>query len=99
MPGSHWSWPTINEDVDAEFHFWKEQLVVSAGLAIALAVLVGLAIALWPATANNTVSLAFAREFWVLIAECAFWLGFLIGLLRAGLWRIGAALIGRLPWQ
>lgn len=97
MPSSHW--PAINEDVDAEFRYWKDQLVVSVGFAVVLALAAGFAIALWPQTPANAQTLAFAREFWLLLTECAFWLGFAIGLLRAALLRLASSMLGRLPWQ
>lgn len=97
MPGL--PWPAINEDVDAEFRYWKDQLVVSVGFAVALALAAGFAIALWPQTPANVQALAFAREFWVLLTEGAFWLGFAIGLLRGALLRLLSPLLGRPPWQ
>lgn len=89
----------INEDVDAEFHFWKTQFVFSAWTAVAFAVATGFAIAAWPAGVGDAEMRAFARDFWTLLAECMFWLGFLLGLMWAGAKRFGCALSGTLPWQ
>lgn len=89
----------INEDVEAEFLYWKKQFVSAAWTAVGFAVATGLAIAAWPTGTGDPEMRAFARHFWTLLAECMFWLGFLLGLLWAGAKRFGSAFSGTLPWQ
>jgi hypothetical protein len=89
----------INEDVDAEFGYWKSQLLFSAWTATGSAVAVCAAIAFWPPGSGNPELRSFALQFWTLLAECAFWFGFLLGLLWGAARRLGAALAGSLPWQ
>lgn len=88
----------INEDVDAEFSYWKRQLVFTAWMGIGFAVGTGALIALWPAGIGDPAVRDFARTIWVLLVEFSFWLGFLGGLLWGGAKRIGSALSGVLPW-
>ncbi|HEY0844955.1 MAG TPA: hypothetical protein VGE12_06285 [Noviherbaspirillum sp.] len=90
---------TINDDVDAEFLYWKNQFIFSAWTAVGFAGVTGFAIAAWPAGAGDPEMRAFARQFWTLLAECMFWLGFLLGLMWAGAKRFGGAISGTLPWQ
>lgn len=89
----------VNDDVEAEFWYWKTQLVHAAWMAIGLAATTGFAIAAWPADSGDPAMRDFARQFWTLLVECAFWLGFLLGLLWAGAKRFGSSLSGTLPWQ
>lgn len=90
---------TINDDVDAEFLYWKNQFVFSAWTAVGFAVTTGFAIAAWPAGAGDPEMRTFARQFWTLLVECTFWLGFLLGLMWAGAKRFGGVFSGTLPWQ
>lgn len=89
----------INDDVDAEFSYWKSQLVLSAWTAVAFAVAAGFLIAAWPPGVGDPELRAFARHIWTLLVECAFWLGFFLGLMWAGAKRFGSSLAGTLPWQ
>lgn len=88
----------INDDVDAEFSYWKSQLVFTAWMGVGFAVAAGLFISLWPAGVGDPLLRDFARTFWVLLVEFAFWFGFLAGLLWGGAKRLGSALSGVLPW-
>lgn len=99
MPTHRMHWLNVNNDVSAEFHFWKGQFVLSAFVAVGFAIAVGVMILLWPPGVGSADLREFVRDFWTLFVECAFWLGFLIGLLWAGAMRFGAALSGTLPWQ
>lgn len=98
MATKPWWIPAINEDVDAEFSFWKEQFVQSAWAAVGTAVTVALLIGIWPQGNGNSELRDFARQIWPLFVECAFWLGFLLGLLWGAAKRAGTALSGTLPW-
>lgn len=89
----------INENVDAEFEYWKSQLVHAAWTATGFAVAACGVIAFWPQGSGDPELRGFARQFWTLFAECAFWSGFLLGLLWGAAKRLGAALAGTLPWQ
>ena len=89
----------INDDVDAEFLYWKNQFLFSAYAATGSAVTVGIMIALWPEGTGNAEVREFVRNLWTLFAECAFWFGFLAGLLWAAAKRIGSGLARTLPWQ
>jgi len=92
-------WLHINEDVDAEFTYWKNHFLISAWMAAGFAVGAGAMIALWPAGFGNPELRGFARGIWPLFVECAFWLGFLLGLLWAAAKRMGSGLAGVLPWE
>lgn len=98
MHNDPWRWLPINDDVDAEFHFWKDELLASLRLALLFAVATGALIGLWPAGDGRQQGLAFARDYWTYLVEAAFWLGYLIGLLWGAGKRLGAALAGSLPW-
>lgn len=89
----------INDDVDAEFSYWKSQLLFAAAIATGFAIAAGIAIGLWPQGSGNAEMRDFVRNLWTLFVECAFWLGFLLGLLRGAAKRIVASLSGTLPWQ
>lgn len=99
MATKPWWIPAINEDVDAEFSFWKKQFVHSAWTAVVTAFIVALLIAVWPQGSGNSELRDFARQIWPLFVECAFWLGFLLGLLWGAAKRAGTILSGTLPWQ
>lgn len=99
MPTRRMHWLNVNNDVSAEFRFWKRQFVLSASVAVGFAIAAGIMIALWSPNSGSAELREFVRDFWTLFVECAFWLGFLIGLLWAGAMRFGAALAGTLPWQ
>jgi len=98
MATKPWWIPTINEDVDAEFSFWKTQFVHSAWTAVVTALTVALLIAVWPEGSGNAELRGFARQIWPLFVECGFWLGFLLGLLWGAAKRAGTLLSGTLPW-
>ena len=89
----------INEDVDAEFNYWKEQFLFSVWTAIGFALATGILIILWPDGIGNSELRNFVRDFWTLFIECVFWLGFLLGLLWGAAKRIGSSLSATLPWQ
>lgn len=88
----------INDDVDAEFSYWKSQLVFTAWVGVGFGVAAAALIALWPAGIGDPELRDFARTIWVLLVEFAFWFGFLAGLLWGGAKRLGSALSGVLPW-
>lgn len=88
----------INDDVDAEFSYWKSQLVNTARMGTGFAVAAAALVALWPAGIGDPALRDFARTIWVLLVEFAFWFGFLAGLLWGGAKRLGSALSGVLPW-
>lgn len=92
-------WLAINDDVDAEFIYWKDEFLFSSLTATGFGIGTAVLIALWPPGAGNPELRAFARDFWTLIAECAFWLGFLLAMLWGAAKRIGSGLSGILPWQ
>ncbi|HJV73603.1 MAG TPA: hypothetical protein VJ654_05235 [Noviherbaspirillum sp.] len=89
----------INEDVDAEFNYWKDQFLVSVWMATGFALAIGTMIAFWPIDSGNAELRNFVRDFWTLFIECAFWFGFLLGLLWGAAKRIGSGLSATLPWQ
>ena len=89
-------WFAINEDVDSEFCFWKEELAASARLAAIFAVVCGVLMALVP---GNGEGARFVHAYWPSLVECAFWLGLFVGLLWGAAKRCGAALAGNLPWE
>ncbi|HYD96970.1 MAG TPA: hypothetical protein VEC01_16700 [Noviherbaspirillum sp.] len=89
----------VNQDVDAEFSYWKAQFLLAAGLALAFTAAGGALIAFWPEGSGSAAVRAFVREMWTLFIELAFWLGFVVGLLWAAAKRIGASMAGTLPWQ
>jgi hypothetical protein len=91
--------PDINEDLDAEFSYWKTQFVVSAWAAVGTAIAMALLIAAWPQGTRYSELHDFARQIWPLFVECAFWLGFLLGLLWGAAKRAGSMLSGTLPWK
>jgi len=91
------NWP-INEDVDSEFHFWVTELRNSVAFGTALALVVGLGIALLPKGSEYPGG-ELAWNFWPYLVEVAFWLGMFAGLLRAAGQRFGMALASMLPWQ
>lgn len=99
MKATRLRWPAINDDVDAEFDYWKAEFVFSAWMAVGFGVAAGVLIALWPQPAGNAEVHAFVRSLWTLFVECAFWLGFLLGLLWGAAKRFSSALSGVLPWQ
>lgn len=88
----------INDDVDAEFSYWKDQFVFSAWLAVGFAGAAAAAIALWPEDGGNSALRSFTRQLWPVFVECAFWLGFLLGLLWGAAKRAGSVLSGTMPW-
>lgn len=92
-------WPAINDDVGAEFSYWKSQFVFSLWMATGFAVGAGMLILIWPPGSGSSQLRAFVRDFWPLFVECAFWLGFLIGLLWGAAKRLGSGLSGIFPWQ
>jgi hypothetical protein len=92
-------WLAINDDASAEFEYWKGQLLFSLALAAGCVLAMLAAISLWPAGSGDPELRAFVREFWSLFIECAFWLGFLIGLMWGAARRLGCGLAGSLPWQ
>lgn len=92
-------WLTINDDVDAEFEYWKQEFLFSAWMAVGFGAMAGVLIGLWPQGTGASELRAFMRGFWPLFVECAFWLGFLLGLLWGAAKRIGSGLSGVLPWQ
>ncbi|GAB3553151.1 hypothetical protein GCM10027343_39620 [Noviherbaspirillum agri] len=98
MATKPWWIPEINEDVEAEFSFWKEHFVFSIWTAVSAAVAVAFLIAVWPQGSGNNELRDFARQIWPLFVECAFWLGFLLGLMWGAAKRAGSALSGTLPW-
>lgn len=98
MATKPWWIPEINQDVDAEFNFWKTQFVHSAWMAVGVAVVVAFLIAVWPPGDGSSGLREFARDIWPLFVECGFWLGFLVGLLWSAAKRAGSALSGTLPW-
>lgn len=98
MAKKSWWIPAINEDVEAEFSFWKKHFVISIWVAVGTAFSVAFLIAFWPAGSVNDELRDFARQIWPLFVECAFWLGFLLGLLWGAAKRAGSALSGTLPW-
>ncbi|HZW11587.1 MAG TPA: hypothetical protein VFF81_00155 [Noviherbaspirillum sp.] len=98
MAKKTWWMPTINEDVEAEFSFWKKHFVLSIWIAVGAALAVAFLIAVWPPGSGNAELRDFARQIWPLFVECAFWLGFLLGLMWAAAKRAGSALSGTLPW-
>jgi len=89
----------INDDVDAEFEFWKTEFVHAIGLAVLFTAAAGVMIALWPEDSGNAQVRAFVRDLWTLFIELGFWFGFLVGLLWSGAKRVGAGMAGTLPWQ
>jgi hypothetical protein len=91
-------WIAINDDVNAEFDFWKRRLLVSVWTATAFAVATGMAIALWPPGSGSEQLRRFALDVWPMFVEAAFWLGFLFGLLWSAALRLGSGLSGILPW-
>lgn len=99
MKAARLRWPAINDDVDAEFDYWKAEFVFSAWMAVGFGVAAGVLIAMWPQAAGDAEVRAFVRSLWTLFVECAFWLGFLLGLLWGAAKRLGSALSGVLPWQ
>lgn len=94
-----WWMPAINEDVEAEFFFWKKHFIISIWMAVGTALSAAFLIAVWPPGSGNSELRDFARQIWPLFVECAFWLGFLLGLLWGAAKRAGSALSGTLPWQ
>lgn len=89
----------INDDVEAEFSFWKSHFLLSVWMATGSALVAGTLIALWPQDAGSAELRSFVRQVWPLFVECAFWLGFLLGLLWGAAKRLGCGLSGTLPWQ
>ncbi len=89
----------INGDVDAEFLYWKSHFLISVWIATGSAVAAGIMIAIWPEGSGSMDVRDFVRSVWTLFAECAFWFGFLAGLLWAAAKRIGSRLARTLPWQ
>lgn len=89
----------INEDVDAEFNYWKERFLFSVWSAIAFTLATATMILFWPNGSGSSELRNFVRDFWTLFIECAFWFGFLLGLLWGAAKRIGSSLSATLPWQ
>lgn len=89
----------INDDVEAEFSFWKSHFLLSAWMAAGFALVGGTLIAIWPQDAGSAELRGFVQRVWPLFVEFAFWLGFLLGLLWGAARRLGCGLSGTLPWQ
>ncbi|OWW21048.1 hypothetical protein [Noviherbaspirillum denitrificans] len=85
--------------LEAEFQFWKSQLVMSAWIGVAFAVAGGMLIAGWPVGVGDAQVRAFVQETWPPFVEAAFWTGFLTGFLLAAARRMGCALAGTVPWK
>lgn len=97
--GRFLEWLPINEDVEAELRYWVGQLRSALGLAFTFAIATGLAIAAVPGEVGGGDGYAFLKEYWTYLAEAAFWLGMLTGLLWGLGKRFGSALAGSLPWH
>ena len=92
-------WLPINDDLDAEFHFWVAELKAALILGFVFAVAVGLAILALPGRVGGGDGFAFLKEYWSYVTEAAFWLGMLTGLLWSAGKRFGAAVGGSQPWR
>lgn len=92
-------WLPVNDDVEAELHYWVGQLRSALGLALAFAVATGVGIAVLPGEVGGGDGYAFLKEYWTYVTEAAFWLGMLSGLLWGAGKRFGSALAGSLPWH
>lgn len=88
----------VNDDVENEFRFWLRELLAALRLGLLLGVAAALLIALLPRGEGHP-GFAFARDFWIYLTECAFWLGMFVGMLWSAGKRLGAALAGTLPWR
>lgn len=88
----------INDDVNAEFDFWKRQLLGACTWALGLSLTTGLLVALALAYGADDDFAAFLRDMWPALVMLGLWLGLLIGLLAGAARRFGGALVGLPPW-
>ena len=88
-----------DEQLTAEFEFWKSHFLYSVAAATACAATGGLLIAACPQDVGSAQLRDFARQLWPAFVEVAFWFGFLIGLLWAASRRMGSGLAGTVPWS